>query len=69
LRQSFRSVKASILLLGAALFLAHRSPACADERKELLCSNGNNKLTEYVGSELPPLPLIEKRHRHGIITP
>ena len=42
---------APILLLGVALFLAHRSAACADERKELLCSNGDNQLTEYVGSD------------------
>jgi hypothetical protein len=52
LQEFYKSLRVAMLLMGAALFLAHRSPAYGDEQKiEILCSDGDSKLTEYVGSD------------------
>ena len=52
LQQFYKSLRGAMLLMGAALFLTYRSPAYGDEQKiEVFCSGGNDKLTEYLGSD------------------
>jgi hypothetical protein len=52
LQQFYKSLRAAMLLIGAALFLYHRSSAYGDERNmKILCADGNSKFTEYVGTD------------------
>ena len=52
LQQFYKSLRATMLLIGAALFLYHQSSAYGDEQKmEILCADGNSKFTEYVGTD------------------